>query len=262
MSMRTSGLLCHHAFLTSAAMTATLVFLGLPAAFLVGMGVLFFTKRRRGIAAALGLFAASFAAGAWAILQSRASTAGIGFLFLPAAAALAGAFGWAFGNLRKAQTLPLHAAGWVCLLAALTLPVWQIVGGMKSIELNQRRDAEQAAHAREIVKNRELIAVALAQNPGREIETLERMIAEHALERAFLIPALESRWVTSATLDRMADSTDLGIVLQAVRHANCPPATLARVYRTSAYPFYFEQALLANPNTPADIRRELEEKSK
>jgi len=241
-------------------MTATLLFVGLPIAFLVGMAVLFFKKRRRGIGEGLGLFAVCFIAGTWAILQSRSSTAGIGFLFLPAMAALAGTLGWAFANLRGARTLPLRAAGWVCLLAAFALPAWQIVAGKQTIQLNQRRDAEQAAHARAIESNRALIAAALAQNPGRETETLERMIAEHALERAFLIPALESRWVSAAILDRMAGSTDLGIVLQAVRHPNCPPATLARVYRTSSYPGYFEQALLANANTPADVRREIEEK--
>ena len=241
-------------------MTVTLVLFGLPIAFLVGMSVLFFAKRRRGIAEGFGLFAVCSAAGAWAILQSRSSTAGIGFLFLPAMATLAGTLGWAFANLRRAGQLPLRAAGWVCLLAAFALPAWQIVAGRQTIQLNQRRDAEQAAHAREIEKNRALIASALAQNPGREAETLERMIAEHAQERAFLIPALETRWVTPATLDRMADSTDLGIALQAVRHPNCPPAALARVYRTTAYPGYFEQALLANPSTPAEIRRELEEK--
>jgi hypothetical protein len=32
------------------------------------------------------------------------------------------------------------------------------------------------------------------------------------------------------------------------------------VYRTTPYPGYFAQALLANPNTPADILRELQEK--
>ena len=96
--------MCHHAFLTPA-VTATLALFGLPAAFLVGMGVLFFKKRRRGIAAGPGLFAASLAAGAWAILQSRASTSAIGFLFLPAASALAGALGWAFGTLRAATLL-------------------------------------------------------------------------------------------------------------------------------------------------------------
>jgi hypothetical protein len=241
-------------------MALTLVLFGLPIAFLVGVAVLFFKKRRRGIGEGLGLFAVCFIAGAWATLQSRASTAGIGFLFLPAMASLAGTLGWAFANLRGARTLPLRAAGWVCLLAAFALPAWQILAGKQTIQLNQRGDAEQAAHVREIEKNRALINAALAQNPGRETETLERMIAERAKERAFLIPALESRWVSSATLDRMADSTDLGIVLQAVRHPNCPPATLARVYRTTPYPGYFAQALLANPNTPADILRELQEK--
>jgi LPXTG-motif cell wall-anchored protein len=123
-------------------MTATLLIFGLPIAFLAGMAVLFFRKRRRGIGEGLGLFAVCFAAGAWAILQSRASTAAIGFLFLPSVGAVAGALGWVSGNLRGAQALALRASGWVCLLAGLALPAWEIVGGAQTIALNQRCDTE------------------------------------------------------------------------------------------------------------------------
>src|SRR5262249_51355968 len=149
-------------------MTALLLFLVPPAVLVVGMAVLFLKGHRRGIAEGLALFAVCCAAGAWAILQSRSSTAPIGFLFLPTFGAIAGALGWAFGALRGASARPLRAVGWVCLIAAFALPAWQIVAGRQTIQLNRQRDAAQEAHAREIAKNRELIAAALAQNPGRE----------------------------------------------------------------------------------------------
>jgi hypothetical protein len=38
-----------------------------------------------------------------------------------------------------------------------------------------------------------------------------------------------------------------------LRNPACPPATLARIYRTHTYPDYFFQALASHPNTPPDI---------
>ncbi|HSP71845.1 MAG TPA: hypothetical protein VLN26_05700, partial [Gaiellaceae bacterium] len=55
----------------------------IPAAFLAGLVALFVTRRRRGLGSSLLLFVASIGAGLWAITQSRASTAGIGVIFLP-----------------------------------------------------------------------------------------------------------------------------------------------------------------------------------
>jgi hypothetical protein len=83
------------------------------------------------------------------------------------------------------------------------------------------------------------------------------MIEERMSDRAFLIPALESGFVSVDNLDRLASSSDLGIALQAVRNPNCPAATLTRIYRTHTYPDYFFQALAGHPNTPPEILREL-----
>ena len=49
------------------------------------------TQRREGIAASLGCFLATLGAGTWHIMASRSSTASIGFVFLPALAAISGA---------------------------------------------------------------------------------------------------------------------------------------------------------------------------
>src|SRR5207237_5120536 len=147
--------------------------------------------------------------------------------------------------------------GWLCLLAAVAIVVSPVVEGVRTIQRNKQRDAQQAAHSQEIQRNRAAIAAALSDNKGREAEVLNRMIEERMSDRAFLIPALESRFVSVDNLDRLASSGDLGIALQAVRNPNCPAATLTRVYRTHTYPDYFFQALAGHPNTPPEILREL-----
>ncbi len=238
-------------------MTPIFALLVLPLALAVAAVVLFLKGRRNGLVAGVAFFALSAAIGFWAITQSRSSTAAIGFPFLPSAAAAAGALAWAFRNLQVSERHTLRVAGWACLALALALLGYQAVGGVESIQRNAARDAAQRVQASDIENNRKGIAAALAQNPGRESATLDRLIEQHGADRAFLIPALESRWASAATLDRMANSTDLGVVLQAVRNPNCAAATLTRVYRTHVYPDYFFQALADNANTPVEILREL-----
>lgn len=238
-------------------MTPVLALLVLPLTFVAGMVVLFLKKRRSGIVFGLSFFALSAAAGFWAIMQSRSSTAAIGFLFLPATAAFAGALAWAFRNLQVSEHRLTRGTGWACLAGAVALIAYQAGGGVNSIGRNKVRDAAQLVHAQEIEKYRKLITSTLAQNPGQEAAVINRLIEERITDRAFVIPALESRWVSPAILDRMADSSDLGIVLQAVRNPNCAAATLTRVYRTHSYPDYFFQALADNANTPVEILREL-----
>jgi hypothetical protein len=229
----------------------------IPVAFLAGLAVLFFIHRRRGLGSSLLLFVASIGAGLWAIMQSRASTAGIGVIFLPLLGSIAGSLGLASAHLRASPRRGGRLLGWVCLLAAVAVIVSSVVDGARTIERNKRRDAQQAAHAREIDRNRVMIAALLAENKGREPEVLNRLVQERSDDRAFLIPALESPFVSAENLDRLAGSGDLGIALQAVRNPNCPADTLTRVYRTHAYPDYFFQALAGHPHTPPDILREL-----
>ena len=72
-----------------------------------------------------------------------------------------------------------------------------------------------------------------------------------------VLAALERPQVTAPLLDTFARSPDLGIALQAIRNANTSAQTLERVYRTHQYRNYFLQALVAHPNTPSAILREI-----
>ena len=67
-----------------------LALLGIPCAYLIVILWLVIIKRdARGLGLSLFFFSASVATGVWAILQSRSSTAGIGFLGIPLLGGLA-----------------------------------------------------------------------------------------------------------------------------------------------------------------------------
>ena len=63
-------------------------FLLIPILFLAAAVILFVKRKRRGVGLAVIFFALAIAAGFWAIMQSRSSTAAIGVLFLPLVAVL------------------------------------------------------------------------------------------------------------------------------------------------------------------------------
>jgi hypothetical protein len=195
--------------------------------------------------------------GLWAIFQSRSSTAAIGILFLPFYALLSGLVAWGFANLRMQASRAMRLLGGLCLCLSLGVPAFLAYGGFQSIALNQARDAKHAANTAEIERNRKEINETLASTPGQEAETIDALINEHANDRNFLLPALENRFVTAATLDRFARSDDFGITLTALRNRNCPPETLVRIYRTHTYPDYFFQTLAAHENTPPEILTDL-----
>jgi hypothetical protein len=228
-----------------------------PAAYLVGLGVLFFRGRRRGIAASLVAFALALAAGWWAIVQSRSSTAGLGFLFLPFIAVLAGALAWAFQNLRTARNLPARIAAWACLLGAVAVVGGELNSGRETIAKNRGRDADQRARTLRYERNRADVARRLAQVPGQEAATLAMLVREHEVDPEFLMAAFESRFASPEDLDRFARADDFGVTLTVLRNPNCRADTLVRIYRTHSYPDYFLQALVAHPNTPPDLLREL-----
>jgi len=235
-------------FVTLAVGTLLVILLG---AFLA------YRKRYRGLALGLSLCVLTIVIGLWAIFQSRSSTAAIGILFLPIYALFSGGMAWLYRNLVHAEHKLLRWLGWLCLALALAVPAWLVYSGFETIALNRSRDAQQQAHLAEIERNRQSIKTALANNPGREIEIIEDMIAQHPGNRAFLLPLLESRFVTPATVDLLANTDDFGVVLAALRHPACPSATLARIYRTHSYPDYFFQAIASHHNTPPDILLDL-----
>ena len=225
----------------------------LPLAFVAVLIYLLLKKRYRGLVLSLAMFVAAVLVGLWAIFQSRSSTAAIGILFLPFYGLFAAAMGWLSANLRAAQRKALRGLGWFCLAAALGVPLVLGYQGFASIALNASRDAQHQANLAEIERNKRVIAEILGRNPGQESEIINALIVERASERNFLLPVLDSKFVSPDALDKLSRSDDLGIALSAVRNPNCRPATLERIYRTHSCPDYFFQALAAHENTPPEI---------
>ena len=110
----------------------------------------------------------------------------------------------------------------------------------------------------EIPSDREAIAVALKQNPGRERAWLDSAIRARMIDRSFLLAALQYDSISPVILDSLANSHDPRIALEVVRNRNTAAGTLERVYnRSQIYPDYFIQAIAAHPRTPPRILRDL-----
>ena len=229
----------------------------LPVGYVIVLGVLLFRLDARGIGISLLFVAAFLAAGTWAITRSRASTAGIGFLFLPAEAAIAGLLGLAFGRFRDSPVDKYRFGGWLSLLAGVALIGFTIWSGVQINALNASRDNVQAQYSAAIARNREEIDASLQANPGRQRAWLDSAIRARLNDRAFLLAALPHDSISPAVIDTVAYNTDLGVTLEALRNPNASAQTLERVYHTASYPDYFYQALAAHHNTPDSVLRKL-----
>lgn len=230
---------------------------GLPLGYLAVLVVLLSRKEHRGIAFSLLFFGIALATGFWAITQSRSSTAGIGFLFLPSIATVAGFLGLAFGRYKSDPEPAFRLGAWISMAAALGLVSCNVAEGAKTRTKNRVRDDYQAQFSAEVARDREQIDTALAANAGRERVWLDSSIRARMKDRAFLLAALPHDSVSPGVLDTVASLDDLGIALEAVRNPSASSATLERVYRSKQYPDYFFQALAAHRNTPPAILREL-----
>lgn len=230
---------------------------GLPLAYLAVLGALLFKKQSRGIAVSLLFFGVAVATGYWGITQSHSSTAGIGFLFLPSIATVAGFLGLAFGRFRRDPEPGIRVAAWLSMAAALALVSCNVAEGAKTRTRNQVRDAYQADFSAEVARDRRQIDTALAANPTGKRAWLDSSIRTRMNDRAFLLAALTHDSISPEVLDTVANLYDLNIALEAIRNPNASSATLERVYRTKSYPDYFVQALAAHHNTPPAILREI-----
>jgi diketogulonate reductase-like aldo/keto reductase len=83
--------------------------------------------------------------------KPRASTAGIGFLFLPGAAALSGGLALVFGRLRRHSEPLIQFAAWLCLLASVGFTAWLYSAGVRERATNESRDHRRAEIARDDV---------------------------------------------------------------------------------------------------------------
>ena len=229
----------------------------LPLGSVILLGVLLFRRDARGIGTSLLFFAAFIVAGAWAITRSRASTAGIGFLFLPAEASIAGVLGLVFARNRTSDIPRYRYAGWLSLFAGVAVIGFTLWSGVQINKLNASRDNQQARYSAAIASNRQQIDATLQANPGRQRAWLDSSIRARLNDRAFLLAALPHDSISPEVIDTVAYNPDLGVTLEALRNRNASAQTLERVYHTASYPDYFYQALAAHHNTPDSVLRRL-----
>ena len=214
---------------------------------------------RQGDAKGTGLsilfFAMVFATGFWSITQSRSSTAGIGFIFLPLMATVSGFFGLAFGRWRTSHEPARKALGWLALGAAVFVLFLNIREGFATRVRNQGRDDKYAAHAAAIARNQKSISASLEQNRGREGAFLDSTIRANRNDRTFLIAALPNDSISPALLDTLANHPDRGIASMSVGNPGTRAETLSRIYRQGNFPDYFYQTLAAHRNSPPEVLR-------
>lgn len=234
-----------------------LLLVGLPLAYLLALAVLLLQKDPRGIGVSLLFVAAVALSTIWATEQSRSSTAALGFLALPPLGALGGFFGLAFERWRKSPAPSQKIGAWLALAGLILLMAVNVFGGVTMRRRNNARDARYRSQSAQIARDRETIEAGLKQNPARQGPFLDSSIRANLGNRAFLLAALPHDSISPGLLDTLANSRDPGIALEAVRNPATSAATLRRIYKTPTFPYYFYQALAAQPHTPPDILREL-----
>ena len=148
------------------------------------------------------------------------------------------------------------ALGLVFAAAAVITGTWIVAGSELSSRFNHEQKDPQAAA---IAHERQMIAAALRENPGREREWLDTNIRARMNDRVFLLAALTNDSISPSLLDTLANSSDLGVALEAVRNPNTYAATLESVYRRKFRPAFLIEALAAHRRTPPYIFRELYE---
>src|SRR6185436_16243406 len=116
-----------------------LALLGVPFAYLVVVVTLAIRNDPRGLGLSLLFFAASIASGVWSILQSRSSTAGLGFLAIPLIGGLSGFLGLAFGRWRGSPEPVRKGMAWVALAGALLIVSFNIAQGAQTRTKNRVR---------------------------------------------------------------------------------------------------------------------------
>src|ERR1041385_3779776 len=103
------------------------------------LAILLFRREWRGIGESVLCFAAAMLAGGWAITRSRASTAGIGFLFLPSESAIVGLLGLAFGRWRSSPLRSARVGSWLALIVAVGFIGAAVWGGVQTNALTAKR---------------------------------------------------------------------------------------------------------------------------
>ncbi len=252
-------------------MLAIFPYWGVPGLFVVACIILLLMRKLKWRRASLyGILAFGFflLLGGYSILQSRSSTAGIGFIFLPIIALLPGGIGFVLGKIhteylhRKQNNKPvaIQKISLIILSLLVIVPfIWQMSALLNTISKNSARDIE-AARQREAIKNNiRKLDKLLSENAGREEDILRERVNDTE-DRTELIPIAKNKHASSEILNNLSRSADFGVVLSVARNRNTAENTLEWIYKNHTYPQYFYADLSSNPNTTKKILRELYEK--
>jgi hypothetical protein len=229
----------------------------LPFVFIILWVACLIKKKRAGLFWALLFFILTMGLGSWAIFQSRSSTAGIGFLFLPIFASFSGFLAWGFALLKTNPKKIVRLIAWLLLVTAIGGNLYIVYSAKQQIDKNRQRDQEQRQRSEAITANAKYIKESLLKHPGKETEWLEEQIKIKGDDSLFLIPALETQYVSVKTLERLAQVEDSGIVLTVGRNKNATSEVLTIIYNKKDYPEYYYRELAAHKNTPPEILKKL-----
>ncbi|MGD2083601.1 MAG: hypothetical protein PVF91_11580 [Chromatiales bacterium] len=240
-----------------------------PALFLLGCVVMVIANPGRGWrragAYALPAWLASFVLGTGAILDSRGSTSGLGFIVLPLVATGPGLLGFALGALHHRRRLavargvsawPWSAGAALAALGLATAFAYQAYAWHEIRQINAGRDAEVERQRQAIRANEAKIGRLLAAHPGEEGRLIAEMV-EGTDDRTLLIPLAGRPETPPEVLDRLVRHPDLGVALTALRDPDTPAESIAWLFDNHSYPDYFFSTMAAHPNTPVRILREL-----
>lgn len=233
------------------------VLFGVPLLCVLAWGWLAYERRWLTLELSLIMAAMTIAFGDWAIRQSRASTAGIGILFLPVFGGLSGLAAAAFGRW-IGDARPLARAGAALALATsigVAALMWK--GGVDEIAKNRQRDREAAASREQARERSARVQTLVRANPDGEEDALAAELDAHPDDDRLLAAALETPFVSPDRIAALVDARREVVFQQIARNSRTRPDTLERLYRTCSYRPLYYQSLAANPHTPESLLREL-----
>jgi len=233
------------------------VLFGGPLLCLIAWGWLGHERRWLALAISVAMTLATIACGAWAILQSRASTAGIGFIFLPGIGGVSGIAAAAFGRWYADPQKSRRIGAWLALAASIGVLVVLWKSGVDTTAKNRHGDAQQQALLHTLTVNRAAISELLRAHPGEEDAALAAEIDTHRTDPSFLIPAVETTFVREDVLDELARGGNLNVMQVVARNPRTRPDTLEWIYHHASYPPLLFLSLASNPHTPTAVLREL-----
>ncbi len=199
-------------------------------------------------------FLISMGLGTLFIFNSRGSTSGVGFLFLPCCSLVPALLGALLGYLVIHDKKCVYK---VIPVALLILYFSYLI--FKIVEVKQRNhkaDISYANQRAEFSKGRAWVSKVEQENPDQASALFDKKIRT-TKKKSILLAIARSQFLSTESLIELSRSKDIGVVLEVISNPNTPVSVLETVYRQSQYPSYFYTSLARNPRTPKVILEDL-----